>query len=147
MPDIKHAILTGGCVCGAVRFKVNGLVRPVIACHCETCRRTSGHYWAATETYCDDLHLIEERGLKWFRSSSFAQRGFCAECGSSLFYRRDGVERISISAGAIDAPTGLALTEHICMNEASDYYTANPTISQRSDCQISQRWLLPPRSQ
>lgn len=72
--------------------------------------------------------------------------GFCAECGNSIFYRRDGVDRISISAGVIETPTGLALTEHICTNEASDYYTIDTTVAQRSDCQISQRWLLPPRT-
>lgn len=147
MSDFEYAILTGGCICGAVRFETNGPMRPVIACHCETCRKTSGHYWAATQTYGDNLHLTEDRGLKWFKSSTFARRGFCSECGSSLFYRQDDVDLVSISAGAIEAPTGLSLVEHICTAEANDYYTIDAALSRHTGYQVSQCWLLPPRSQ
>lgn len=145
MAEIEYGILTGGCACGAVRFEINGPVRPVIGCHCETCRKTSGHYWAATQTYWDDLRLAEDRGLKWFMSSGFARRGFCTECGSSLFYRRNDAGRVSIAAGSLDSPTGLSLVEHICTAEASDYYAIDAALSQHTGNHISEQWLLPPR--
>lgn len=143
MSQVKRVRLAGGCACGGVRFEVDGVVRPVIACHCGTCRRTSGHYWASTEAHRADLRLIADGTLKWFRSSDFARRGFCAECGSSLFYRRDDADRISIAAGALDLPTGLSLVEHICTAEAGDCYTLDPALSRHPDAHISERWRLP----
>ena len=117
-----QAVHTGGCACGGVRFEVAGPLRPVIGCHCETCRRTSGHYVAATQAEWAALRFRAERGLAWYASSDFARRGFCRECGSSLFYRRNDAPKVSIMAGSLDAPTGLALSHHIFTAEAGDYY-------------------------
>ncbi|MDZ7841686.1 MAG: GFA family protein [Gammaproteobacteria bacterium] len=135
---------TGACACGAVRFEFDGPARPVIACHCNTCRRTSGHYWASTQVYERDLKMIADAGLKWFRSSDFARRGFCGECGSSLFFQPDDSGRVSIAGGALDAPTGLRLTEHIGTAEAGDYYQIESGPDQSAGMEISERWRLPP---
>ena len=115
----EHA---GGCACGAVRYVVRGPLRPVTACHCETCRRTSGHHVAATGAALDELHFLSERGLAWWTSSAVARRGFCRECGGNLFYHRNDSPRIAIMAGTLDKPTGLATAEHIFVAEAGDYY-------------------------
>lgn len=114
--------ITGGCLCGAVRFEIHGQPRPPVACHCSQCRRTSGHYGAFTAVPLGELKLLDERGLKWFRSSETAERGFCGECGSSLFWKRDGAGRLSVAAGALDQPTGLALAGHIFVASKGDYY-------------------------
>lgn len=135
---------SGACACGAVRFEFEGPARPVIACHCNTCRRTSGHYWASTQVYDRDLTLLTDAGLKWFRSSDFARRGFCAECGSSLFFQPDGSGRTSISAGVIDAPTGLRLVAHIGTAEAGDYYDIEAGPEQSPGMEVNERWRLPP---
>jgi len=135
---------TGACACGAVRFEFQGPARPVIACHCNTCRRTSGHYWASTQVYESDLVMIADAGLKWFRSSDFARRGFCGECGSSLFFQRDDAGRISIAAGSLEAPTGLRLVEHIGTAEAGDYYGIEAGPDQSPCMKVSERWQLPP---
>ncbi len=50
---------TGGCLCGAVRYELQGRLRAVVACHCGQCRRTSGHYVAATAVRHDRLRLVE----------------------------------------------------------------------------------------
>ena len=113
---------SGGCLCGAVRYQVHGPLRPVVSCHCEMCRRTSGHYVAATQAKAEDLELVEDRGLKWYRSSEVARRGFCGECGGNLFWARDGAEQISIMAGTLDPPTGLETVLHICIESKSDYH-------------------------
>ncbi|MCP5367093.1 MAG: GFA family protein [Hyphomicrobiales bacterium] len=124
---------TGGCLCGAVRYRVTGPLRPVIACHCDQCRRTSGHFVAATAARLGDFALTEDRGLTWFRSSDWAQRGFCATCGSSLFYRGDGLDRVSIHAGTLDKPTGLRLAAHIFAGEHGDYYDIADGLPRHDD--------------
>ena len=105
-------------------------MRKVAFCHCAQCRRTSGHYVAATACATGDLKLVNDAGLKWYASSEIAERGFCAECGSSLFYRPNHGEHISIMAGTIDTPTGLKGNAHIFMADASDYYTIGDGLPQ-----------------
>ena len=65
----------GSCLCGAVTYRVNGALRPVVACHCIQCRKTSGHYVAATSARREAIEITGE--VTWFRSSESALRGFC----------------------------------------------------------------------
>lgn len=113
---------TGSCLCGAVKYEAQNL-RDVLACHCVQCRKQTGNYMAATAAANADFMLTEQRGLKWYRSSATAERGFCGECGSVLFWRGDGLDYISITAGSIDGPTDLKLSGHIYCDFAGDYYT------------------------
>ena len=120
MADRVHR---GGCLCGSVSFEAEEPLRHVIACHCSQCRRTSGHFWAATSVPLGRFRLTRESAaLRWFRSSPAATRGFCSTCGASLFWKPEGEPRIAIAAGALDGPTGLALSTHIHTEGAGDYY-------------------------
>ena len=112
---------TGSCLCGAVRFDVQNL-RDVVACHCLQCRKTTGNYMSATAANDADLKMTETRGLKWYRSSDTAQRGFCQDCGSVLFWKGDGRDYTAITTGSIDGKTGLKLMGHIFCESAGDYY-------------------------
>ncbi|HLI11307.1 MAG TPA: GFA family protein [Alphaproteobacteria bacterium] len=119
---------SGGCLCGAVRYEIRGPLRDVVACHCSQCRRTTGHFMAATAAKRSDFALTAERGLKWYRSSAAARRGFCAECGSVLFWEGDGRDYIAIAAGGLDKPTGLKLVEHIFAADKGDYYEITDSL-------------------
>ncbi|HEY5712983.1 MAG TPA: GFA family protein [Allosphingosinicella sp.] len=113
----------GQCLCGAVRFEVAGELAPPDACHCSQCRRVSGHYWASTNVRRDALTLHGADNVTWFESSPKIRRGFCATCGSALFW--DPVERAeitSIAMGAFDSPTGTRLEMHIFVAGKGDYY-------------------------
>src|SRR5436853_7551850 len=103
---------TGGCLCGAVRYEVRGPLRGVLVCHCNECRRWSGHVFAATAVARGDLELVEARGLRWIASPASdtdALRGFCGECGSGLFWDAPGRDYLAVAAGSVDPPTGLQL--------------------------------------
>lgn len=114
--------ITGGCICGAVRYQVKGSLRPIIACHCEQCRRFSGNFVTATATRIHYFHLLKADGLKWYSYHTGLRQGFCQECGSSLFFEDEVGERISIAAGSLDQPQGLTIAAHIFAAEAGDYY-------------------------
>ena len=133
MEGSRDKVLTGSCLCGAVRYEVTGPLRDVVNCHCAMCRKTHGHIGAYTNAPRDALALVESRGLKWYRSSPDARRGFCGECGGTLFWERDGADVISITAGTLDPPTGLKTVVQIHVNSAGDYYTIDPRIRQRPD--------------
>lgn len=113
---------TGSCLCGAVKYEVTGPLRNVVACHCEQCRKQTGTYMSATAAKDNDLKIVETRGLKWYRSSGTARRGFCGECGSVLFWHGDGRDYTAIAAGSLDGPSGLKLEGHIFCESAGDYY-------------------------
>lgn len=114
---------TGGCLCGAVRYRVTGPLRPVVACHCRQCRRTSGHHGAFTACTPDRLAVETDQALRWYRSSPEAERGFCGACGSNLFWRPAHGRAISIAAGSLDETTGLALGAHVFTTDKGGYYT------------------------
>lgn len=113
---------TGACACGGVVYEVDGPLRQIVACHCEQCRRTSGHFVAATATRRQNFRLVRDDTLKWFEAIPGFRRGFCGSCGSSLFFEELGGERVSIAAGSLDRPHGLTIAAHIYSAEAGDYY-------------------------
>lgn len=114
---------TGGCLCGAVRYELRGELRGVYNCHCGQCRRSHGHFGAYSSVAPEQITLIEERGLKWFESSNIARRGFCADCGSSLFWDPADKHSLAIAAGSFDQPSGLTTRGHIFTDDLADYYT------------------------
>lgn len=116
---------SGGCLCGNVRYEASGDMRPVIACHCTQCRKTSGHHVAATGAAREKVTISGD--VTWYASSDMARRGFCAVCGSNLFWDGPGTH-LSIMAGTLDTPTGLALAGHIYAADKGDYYEIETSL-------------------
>lgn len=120
----------GSCLCGAVGFEVAGPLSPPDACHCTQCRRQSGHYWASTDVPRDALTLRGEDKVSWYQSSDRVRRGFCATCGSVLFWERAGWDKIGIAMGAFDLPTATQLHVHIFVADKGDYYEIGDGVPQ-----------------
>ncbi len=118
---MNEKMTTGSCMCGDVTYEARGELRPICACHCTLCRKSSGHYSAATSV-SNDRFRVSGDSLKWFRSSDIAERGFCGNCGSNLFYRPFGKDRTSIFSGTIDGETGLKIDSQIWVEDKGDYY-------------------------
>jgi len=79
-------VYTGGCQCGAVRFRVEGRLRNVSICHCRMCQKAFGGFFAPLATAPED-GLVWTRGApKHFRSSNHVLRGFCGNCGTPLTF-------------------------------------------------------------
>lgn len=132
-------VVTGGCACGGVRYEVRGKLRGIITCHCEQCRRTSGHFVAATACRRGTFTMAKSDTLKWYVAVPGFRRGFCGTCGSSLFFEEEGGQRVSIAAGSLDEPQGLKIVAHIFVSEAGDYYQIEPDVpvSPRGEHSIS----------
>jgi hypothetical protein len=91
--------MSGGCQCGAIRFRAGKLGRPSI-CHCRMCQKAFGSFFGPFVT-ADQAHLEWTRGQpNWFKSSNKVHRGFCARCGTQLAYRHPG--GIEMSIGGFD---------------------------------------------
>ena len=120
----------GSCECQGIVFELTGELRDVVFCHCSQCRKTSGHYWAATQVSKGNLNLIKATSLSWYDSSDKARRGFCSVCGSSMFYERKGIDKISVSAGSLEIPTSLDRMRHIYVASKGDYYDISDDLPQ-----------------
>lgn len=115
-------MLEGSCLCGAVTF---GVVEPLHApdgCHCTACRKHSGHFFVSADVPKAALTVRGDDRITWFQSSPKVRRGFCAVCGSSLFW--DPIERdwIGVAMGAFDTPTDTKIAVHVYTGEKGDYY-------------------------
>jgi hypothetical protein len=128
---------TGGCLCGAVRYAVAGPLRPVVLCHCTQCRKSTGHFMAATAARHRDFRLLAEAELRWYASSDSARRGFCGRCGSTLFWQGHGRDYLSIAAGTLDGATGLSSACHVHVADKGDYYAIEAGVPQRFDGSFS----------
>ncbi|RUM97984.1 GFA family protein [Pseudaminobacter arsenicus] len=121
---------SGSCGCGAVNFTVTGSVRDVIYCHCSQCRKQTGHFYAATNVADSDISVQGVENVTWYHSSAVARRGFCRVCGSALFWKLDGLDTISVMAGAFDTPSGLKGECHIFVADKGDYYEIDDGLPQ-----------------
>ncbi len=112
----------GHCLCGAVRFRTQGDLSKIVACHCSQCRRQTGNFYAAVNVRDEKLTVEGSENVAWYRASDWAGRGFCRTCGSALFWKGDGSNYTSVMAGSFDRPTGFSIGVHIYCADKGDYY-------------------------
>ena len=121
-PDRIEGNAGGSCLCGSVTYRVEGSLRPVVACHCGQCRKQSGLYYAATDASDADLTIKDGGTLTWYAASEDAKRGFCSKCGSALFWKANGSAKTSILAGSLDENPGVTIERHIYCEDKGDFY-------------------------
>ncbi len=121
---------SGGCLCGGVRYEVRGPLRDVVNCHCSLCRRLHGGFGPHSKARKRDIRIIEDRGLAWYATSERARRGFCRNCGTSLFWEPLRQDATGIIAGTLDQPTGLKTIGHIFTAEKADFYELRDGLPQ-----------------
>ena len=101
--------MTGGCQCGAVRYRVAAGFGGMGLCHCRMCQRATGGAFAP---------LVTAHGVEWqgeparFQSSDVADRGFCAKCGTPLFYDPYAEAGIELMVGTLDDPNAVSPRQH-----------------------------------
>lgn len=104
MPGTMQPVLTGGCQCGAIRFASYTEPGRISVCHCRMCQKAvAGPFAAFVEISHGDFAWTRGQPSR-FRSSSLAERDFCATCGTPLSYRQLGGPVIELLTGAFDQP-------------------------------------------
>ncbi|MEP7456923.1 GFA family protein [Phyllobacterium sp. SB3] len=118
----NRPIYTGGCQCGAVRFRVEGTLGNPSICHCRMCQKAFGNFFAP-------LVSVTHSDLKWtrgepkrFQSSNHVKRGFCSECGTPLTY--EAPDGIALAIGVFDEPENLAPTVQWGLEDKLPYVDA-----------------------
>ena len=107
--------ITGGCLCGAVRYEVSQLPDDVVGyCHCRMCQKALGALFGCFVIFTgpnigDTFKFVGEEP-KYYRSSEWAERGFCPECGTPLVFRDS--EGCGVMIGSLDHPEDFPPTSH-----------------------------------
>ena len=105
---------TGGCLCGAIRYEASAAPLRCMICHCAQCRRHSGGP-------CLSFVHFPVAAFRWvgtaptrYRSSAFAERGFCPTCGSTVSMHEEVLaDRVQIAVGSLDAPDRVSPDDHV----------------------------------
>jgi hypothetical protein len=105
--------ITGGCLCGAVRYEVDAAPVRIVNCHCDDCRKATGAAFATNVFFKEDDIVILQGTPKTYQHTSDSgatmTKQFCDQCGSQLFGAGSrGVGMKSVKAGTIDDPSGIA---------------------------------------
>ena len=116
--------LTGSCLCGAVRYEIEGGISPMGHCHCRTCRKTHGAPFSTTARVpvAALTWRSGEEGLRAFESSPGKRRYFCGTCGSHVVARRDGQDEWILRLGCLDGDPGHRPRGHIWTSERATWY-------------------------
>jgi len=98
-------IYTGGCQCGAIRFRVEGALHHASICHCRMCQKAFGSFYAPLANVGESAVHWTRGEPKRFKSSSIATRGFCGDCGTPLTFEAD--DGMALAIGAFDDPASI----------------------------------------
>ncbi|MEI6573259.1 MAG: GFA family protein [Alphaproteobacteria bacterium] len=102
--DRQSEITTGGCQCGAIRYRFHGKTINPSICHCRMCQKAFGSYFAPLGGVKRDNLEWTRGALSLFKSSTVAERGFCAACGTPLTFAYIESDEINIALGSLDHP-------------------------------------------
>ena len=105
--------LTGGCLCGKIRYEIAGEAIGNTACHCVDCRRASGAPFVAWLSVARTAFRVTAGNLKLYASSPKVERGFCADCGTPITYHSAAfADEIDVATGTLDQPDAAPPERH-----------------------------------
>jgi hypothetical protein len=103
----------GGCLCGAIRYRLTALPRSSTYCHCRMCQRSAGAPVLPWVTVLLDQFKYTSGKVQIYRSSQKAQREFCPDCGTQLVFREHGADSLDITTASLDNPSHFPPKSHI----------------------------------
>lgn len=102
---------TGGCQCGAVRYRVTLATEEAYLCHCRMCQKATGGFAASFFNVAQSA-MTWESGPDWYQSSPIAKRPFCRQCGTPLGFQFLEGPNCDVTVGSLDDPKGMHPTSH-----------------------------------
>jgi hypothetical protein len=105
--------LTGGCQCGAVRYRLDAVPDGAVICHCRMCQKASGGPFTSFCGVPKPAFVLTRGSPSIFRSSEIAERGFCSACGTPLTYRVLDGKRVGVTLGSLDDPNAVVPEEQL----------------------------------
>jgi hypothetical protein len=104
---MAEIVYTGGCQCGAIRFRATELLDNAHICHCRMCQKAVGNFFAALVGAPKAKFTWTRGSPANFSSSEGVERGFCAQCGTPLTYNHVDSQSIGLMIGTFDSPANI----------------------------------------
>jgi hypothetical protein len=125
---------TGGCLCGAVRYRVSGVPENLCYCHCTSCRRATGSVMVAWASFLYSTYAVTKGRVQEVATSRGVTRGHCAACGSSLTYQHERQqETIDITIATLDEAMELAPVAHIWVQDKLPWVSIDDGLARYQD--------------
>ncbi|MEH6565801.1 MAG: GFA family protein [Halopseudomonas sp.] len=116
-------MITGSCLCGAIRYRISGPIGEIVHCHCVTCRKAHGAAFSSVAAVVDGhFELQGAETLAHYRSSPDKARYFCSACGSQIYAKRDGTGHLVLRLGTLDDEPHSPERSHIWLSEKAPWY-------------------------
>lgn len=125
--------VSGGCQCGSVRYRATDFADNAHICHCRMCQKAVGNYFAALISVPRDKLAWTRSVPARFRSSEHVDRGFCAKCGTPLFYEDVTGTHITLTLGSLDHPELFPPTTQDGMQGRMPFFDALPGLPDTGD--------------
>jgi hypothetical protein len=119
-------MLTGGCLCGAIRFQIEGELGPITCCHCSQCRRATGTAFATNANVARDAHRFTSGAdlIAEYESSPGKLRAFCSRCGSPMYSRMvSEPDSLRVRLGTIDGDPGGRPVLHVWTADKAPWFS------------------------
>ena len=125
-------MLTGGCLCGEVRYAAQGEPINVRVCHCRLCQRAIGAAFNARALYAVDKVSVSGP-VGTAHSSEGLKRGFCTRCGTTIFSKREALGIMGLTCGSLDDPSGFAPSDHIWVSSQQPWLKLDDGLPQYAE--------------
>lgn len=119
----------GGCLCGAIRYRANAAPLRCVICHCADCRKHSG-------APCLSFVHFPANAFEWtgdaparYRSSQYAERGFCSKCGSTVSMHEEVLrDRVQVALGSLDTPQRVQPDDHVWVDSSVPWFKVDDQL-------------------
>ena len=132
--DDFHETHSGGCLCGAVRYKIRGPLRDVIFCHCTMCQKGLGNLFGTFVSFKTEYFRYLTNEPNWYVRSDRIKRGFCEICGSPIAYQKPDTDRLAIWIGTLDDPAAYEPQIHVHIDTKISWVDIHPNLPTNEGC-------------
>ena len=137
-----HDNASGSCICGKSRFTVKNMSSDVGACHCNTCRKWGGGPLLAVDCG-SEVAFDEGSEVSVYNSSDWAERGFCTQCGSHLYYRLKQTQQYIMPVGLIDNIDDFNFDHQIFIDEKPSFYCFSNKTEDMTGAEVFAKFAPP----
>ncbi len=131
--------VTGGCLCGKVRYEAQVFLKSGYYCHCRMCQKSSGQPAEITVPIKAGTLVFTKSAPKYYVSSEYGKRGFCEDCGSRLLWKsvdpaNDWLTNIDV--GSLDNPDEARPSNHIFVDTKLPWYVIDEHLPKFREAEV-----------
>ena len=130
---MNESKVTGGCLCGAVRYESDEAPLGGGYCHCKSCQKSTGGPFSVMAGFAPTKFRYISQEPTWYQSSKHVERSFCPSCGSSIGYRRDDREIVVVLVGTLDHPEAFEPKAHFFTNTKLPWVDIQPHLPDKTE--------------